>query len=432
LLALCALTVPAFGRPVEDVLLGAARVWPERLLGWLAAPVEAAVDAATADRLAELEAELVQRVAAADFAGAPLAWLEGCTPVPCHVVAVERLGGGGEPCELRLDRSWEDLAGALPYVTKGPRLVGTLAPVRDQGARVAMQPARVQLLNHPAAHAHAGELQLDDGARLRLVARAAAAVDPAPLRVELWDDPHRAAGLDRMGQLVRTVELAGALAQPPEGLWLGHTLPWGYERADGERALAIGVYLVPPFRVRALASVVVWLPGRGRGVAPPRGTVDRPARLQPLPDGRGFAVAARGPLADGAAVLVDGWCLGRATAHAFGQGFVTPFRHSRDAWGLLLLPDDPARPVVELLGTVQGERDGAILVRWQGEPGGQGASGRLPPGHLFTGANGPHCPPGLLLGRAEPVALDAELLQVLVPAVPGAVAATVLVAAEGP
>lgn len=433
LLALCALTVPAFGRPVENVLLGAASAWPERLLGWLATPVEAAVDTATATRLAELEAELVQRQAAADFDGAPLPWLEGCTPVPCQVVGVERIGGGGEPCELRLDRSCGELAEALPYVTKGPRLVGTLAPWRAlDGERAAAQAARVQLLHHPAAHAHAGELQLDDGAVLRLVARPAAAVDPAPLRVELWDDPHRAAGLDRMGQLVRTTELAGAVAQPPAGLWLGHTLPWGYERANGERALAIGVYLVPPFQPRALASVVVWLPGRGRPVAPPRGTVARPARLQALPGGRGFAVTARGSWAEGAAVLAFGCCLGRAHAYAFGQGQVVPFRHSREPWGLLLLPDDPALPVVELVGTVEGDRDGLVLVRWQGEPGGAGAGRRLPPGHLFTGANGPHCPPGLLLGRAEPALEASDLLQVLVPAVPEALAATVLVAAEAP
>lgn len=434
LLALCALTVPALGRPIENTLLGAVACWPGRLAGWLQSPVRAAADPATAERLVELGADLVQRMAAADFAGAPPEWLADCTPVVCQVLAVDRPGGGGEPSELHLDRAAGELTEALPFVTKGPALVGFLAAPRSGAdpTRAATHSARVQLLHHPSAPAVAGELVGEDGVRLQLVARPARPADPAPLRVELWDDPHRAATVDRKGLAVFTAALPGAVRQPPPGLRIGSTVPWGYERIDGARALATGVWLELPYAPRALATVVVWLPGRARSVPPPRGAVQVEAQLRELPGGRLLTLAAEGAVADGGAVVVDGWCLGRATGHAFGVGRVTPFRHSREPWGLLLLPDDPSLPVVELRGAVVGELDGAVLVRCEPLPKSAAATPWLPPGHLFTGCNGPHCPQGLLLGRAAPVARDPELLQVVVPAAPAVATAAVLMAETPP
>jgi len=433
LFALCCLTLPGIAAPIERLLVGTACLVPWALGGFGGEPA-AAADAGVAERVAALARQLDERLREHDLGQGPAVLLRDHEPMLCGVVASERRGGGGQPCELRLDRSHAELAGCAEFVTKGDVLLGTLVR-QGQGvaaADAATDHARVLLLNHPAARAVAAVAQLPEGGALRMVVRGAAAVDPAPLRVDLWDDPYRAARLDRGGFDVRTLALPPQYGGVPGGLWLGRTLVWGFDGDGIDAPVTIGVFVVPPIEPRALSHVVVWR--KRDGVAPPGRRPEplrRAATVRELPGasaGR-WLVAADVAVPDGAAVVLEGFCLGTARGLSFGLGLLTAFPSSRHPWNLLLLPDDPALRPREIVAQVERSDAGAALVRWRGDSL-DGESQRLPPGYLFTGSNGPHCPPGLLLGTAVPHRFDRSLLEVTTPSVPGPQAAQVVAAEE--
>lgn len=426
LIALCWLAVPALFAPVERWLLGLACL-PLRVLAHRS-EVHAAADADAALRIQALGDELLQRVAARDRDGAGALFPAHAVPVHCAVAAAGRPGGGGVPAELRLSRSYAELADCGPLVTKGDALLGFLL-VPGQGLAVEDQPgdpARVLLLNHPRANPVAAAMALPDGGSLRLVVRAAAPVDAAPLRVDLWDDPYRAANLTAGGVPVTTLDLPepGAL-WVPGGLLLGRSRPFGYTRGDA--SLTIAVFVEPAVDPRAVSHVVLWRmtgavapPGPATSLHP-RANVPAVLRLLPGTGAGRWLCSAPSPVIDGAAVLVDGLCVGTVRALAFGQGLVTSFPASRHRWTLLLLPDDPAARPRELCGEVVSSNAGEALLRCSG-----GDRDKLPSGYLFTGSNGPQCPAGLLLGRASPVVGEPELLAVRTPALPPFLGAAVV------
>lgn len=431
LFALCWLTLPTLFAPLERLLVGAACLVPHAWATLFGQPA-AAAPAAAQRRLAELAAELRQRLWDHDTRG-PAALRALGEPVHCAVVALTRRGGGGLPSELRLDRTHAELAGCHVVVSKGEALVGFLVPpgvgpAIDDGPD---DPARVVLTHHLAAPRLHAAVELPDGAGLRFVLRPAAIADPAPLCVDLWDDPYRAARLDRGGLPVRTRDLGVERSGVPAGLLVGTTRIWGYERDQGEDALTLGVFAAPAVEPTALSHVVVWrTPGDGTGDAPPALAAQRHAAIvHDLPGashGRHLLVGSH-PVADGAAVALDGVLLGTARGLAFGVGLVTSFAASRHRWSLLLLPDDPDAGPRELDAEVVHADGDEVWVRCR-----VGVAERLPAGHLFTGSNGPHCPAGLWIGRALPHRYERLLLQVTVPGDPGPHAVEVFAGREVP
>ncbi len=439
LFALCWLTLPTVFAPLERIGLGAVSLVPHALARWSGTPVFAA-ESGEAARLAELTAELRARCREHDIAPGRTFVPIGLEPVHCAVVSTGgRGGGGGEPSELQLDHSYAELAGSALYVTKGDVLIGWLQQP-GVGIAAADQPedlARVALLNHRASRSVYAEAASDVGASLRMVVGPAGAVDPAPLRVELWDNPYLAARLNRGGQPVHLLELPDedwlATAAAPPGLWLGRTRIWGYEGRQGEQPLTIGVFVVPPYEPRSLSHVVVWR----RAAAGDASTALRhrriPATLWQLPggaEGRMLLAAAVG-LPSGAAVVDAGRCVGITRGLAFGKALVTPFAESRQRWNLILLPRDRRARPRELAGHVEWAAGGAAVVRVRSDTV-EGPSTRLPDGSLFTGSNGRDCPAGLYLGeaRADRDALD--LLVVRAPLAEGARAVEVLVEGGAP
>jgi hypothetical protein len=422
LAALAWLTLPAMFAPVERALVGAAGTVARAWTAVLAEPARAS-SPSWRSRLQPVVDDFTARMRAHELAGAPPAWTAPLEPVPCAVVALGRRGGGGEPAELRLDRTNAELADCVAVVTKGDALVGTL---QRAGAGLALADgpdalARVALCNHAQARPVHAEVAADDGGLLRFVVRAAAAVDPAPLRVELWDDPYRAARLDRPGQPVRTRAVNATSSPVPADLLLGTTRIWGYARTGGGDALTLGVYVAPAVAVRAVSTVVAWRPRRDVAAATaggeaPVATAVRTARLHELPGaahGRWLLVGADA-IDDGAAVVDDGCLLGTARASSFGVAVATSFAASRQRWRLVLLPDDAGAAPVELVGEVVGvDRDRATVRRLESGGDAHGAIDRA--GHLFTGTNGPHCPAGLWIGRAVPSARDLAELEVALP-----------------
>jgi hypothetical protein len=429
LLALCWLLLPALFAPAERLLLGVACL-PQRWLAALgggvavAAGDEAAAQCAArcAAQCASLRARLRARCWEHDVEPGRALAPAALEPLLCRVLTATGTGGGGLPSELQLDRSYRELAGCADFVTKGDQLLGFLA---RPGVGVAQRdrpddPARVLLLDHKESRAVPATVLLPDGGELRCVVEAAAAVDPAPLRTALHDDPYRAARLQRDGIAVRTLALEqNWVGTVPQGFGLGKTKVWGYRRADGE-TLTIGVYVEPAHDPRALSSVVVWQ-SVPEAQAIERGPEMVAARLQPLAGERGGRWLLDGTAAvpDGAAVVQDGLCLGRARGVAFGQGLVTSLAASRQPWALLLLPDDESLAPLELFGEVVAA-DGAVA--WF-----RPRRGAVPAaaGVLFTGANGALCPAGLLLGRAEAAG---ALLRIATPLPSGPQIASVAVA----
>lgn len=441
LFALCWLTLPTVFAPLERVLVGAACLVPRALGSWSGTPAQAA-EAGDRQRLAELAEELAVRLQQHDVDGGRAVLPGHYEPVYCTVHEAlgsgARRGGGGHPAELRLQQSHAALAGCAPFVTKGDALLGFLVPI---GTGIAADdapddPARVLMLHHRTAPPVYAAMPLDDGGELRLVVRAAATVDPAPLRADLWDDPYRAARLNRGGQTVRTLLVDDGAVPVPPGLQLGRTRIWGYEATDAEEVLTIGVFVVPPDEPRALSHVVVWrdLRAADDGGGAREATRARPPRRQPaivrdLPGaahGRHLLVAAA-PVPDGAAVVQDGLFLGTARALAFGMGLVTSFPASRHRWSLLLLPGDPAARPRELDAVIVQTSGTTCWLRCHHDPTGEFE--RLPEGHLFTGSNGPNCPAGLWIGSAEPHPFDRSLLIVHTISLPGPRAAEVVTGA---
>jgi hypothetical protein len=415
LCALCWLTLPAVFAPVERWLVGAACLPPRLWASWFAVPAMASAPAELRT-LGELTEDLHRRVRREDERGThPLQ--DHHDAVHCAVVATARRGGGGLPCELRLDHSHAEVADCSQWVTKGESLVGML--VRPGQGPAALDrphdPARVMLLNHPQARPLFASVELGDGDVLRTVVRGAATVDPAALRVDLWDDPYRGASLDRGGLAVRTAALSADDA--PAGLLLGQTLIWGYPGVESGPSLTLGVYVVPGIEHRALSHVVLWRPEASTAAAAAPSavlTLGRTAAVvHDLPGARNgrHLVVADGPVPDQAAVVQDGLFLGTARGLAFGTGLVTSFVASRQRWSLLLLPDDPLLPPRELEARIVATDRNLAWLRCSARPG----ADRLCSGYLFTGSNGLHCPAGLWIGRAEPHPHDPDLLQVLTP-----------------
>ncbi len=423
LLALCWLLLPELLRPVERLLLGIACL-PQRFIAHASGePVLAAEAAATA--LHALQEGLDRRSRGHDVDRGRALLPPGLEPLSCRVRAVLRRGGGGVPCELQLDRSYQDLAGCVDLVTCGDVLLGFLARP-GIGAALADRPedpARVLLLNHPSSREVAVQVQLQDGGALHCVVGAAAIVDPAPLRTTLHDDPYRAAQMRQDDAAVHTLALDAAwIGAVPKGLLVGHTRIWGYD--TGADKVTIGLYVQPPFDPRALPQVVAWQ--AIAGVASAELVTPRmAARAFALPDGTGgrWLVTAAAAMPDGAAVIQDGVCFGTVRALAFGQALCTSFAASRHAWSLWLLPDDESLPPQGLFGEVVFADVRTAWFRPRNE------AQRLLAGFAFTGSNGPHCPGGLLIGRAEPDAVR-RLLRITVPVRHGAQPVDVVVGAR--
>lgn len=423
LLALCWLLMPTLFAPVERTLLGVAML-PQRWLAWFSAPPVTAAASALQTQCASLRVSLAERSWQHDVAPGKTVMPKSLEPLRCSVLRSQRIGGGGLPSELQLDRTYEELAGCIDLVTKGSELIGFLArPGIGTAAKDRPQdPARVLLLNHSQSRAVAAAVMLRDEAPLHCVVESAAAVDPSPLRTLLHDDPYRAASVRQGGALVRTLQLqASFIAAVPEGLSIGKTRVFGYQRADGE-SLTIGIYVDPVNDTRALSYVVAW-----QGVPQAQPTELSPryvtAQLRPLPDGRGgrCSLFADAVVPDGAAVVMDGRCLGRARGLAFGQGICTSLAASKKPWAVLLLPDDPALPPQELFGEVVRTDGVQAWFRPRSTVITAGGSG-----FLFTGANGPFCPAGLLLGRTETES-GRNLLRVETAAQSGPILASVVV-----
>ncbi|MCB9879655.1 MAG: hypothetical protein H6835_18835 [Planctomycetes bacterium] len=432
LFALAWLTLPRLFAPLERVLVGAACSVPRCTATWFGEPAVAA-DRSDLRRIEELGERLLRRVGEHDLTGAGDAMPLGDQPLMCRVLSVDRRGGGGLPSELRLDRSYAELYGCRELVTKGGALLGYL--LRPGIGRAVDDlpgdPARVMLCHHrDAPRCYAMAVDPDGGPPLRIVVRPAASVDPAPLSVDMWDDPFRASRLHAAGYEVRTLPLAFGARRVPGGLLLGRTRIWGYEPDGVDEPLTIGVYVVPPVLPQALSHVVVWRPSgvEAPSAAASHGAHSRSAaRLYDLPGvghGRHLLVAERA-VPDDAAVIQDGLFLGTARGLSFGTGLVTAFVATRQPWSLLLLPDgDDAEPI-ELYGRVeQGDGDRAWLRLVDGP---DGRPTRLVSGYLFTGSNGRHCPAGLWIGRAQPDQFERDLLEVKVPALSGASVAEVFV-----
>lgn len=425
LVALCALTLPAAFQPVERALLGGVARVSRFAADWLGEPVAASPAAVGSDRLART-ADVLRRVAAHAVAGAPRDLALNHGAVRCRVVAVGgRSGGGGAPCEVRLDRTYAELADCLPVVTQGGCFVGFVARPGGPGAAddVATDAARVLLPNHPLAQPLHAEVEVAPNARFRVVVRPAAAADPAPVRVDLWDDPYSAARMERALLPVWTRAVAGSASPVPGGLLLGSTRVWGYAQTDDTEALTIGVFVAPEPRAPSLSHVVAWR--RDAAGAPAEPSI-APAfasgvahELPGMAAGR-FLLVADGVVPDGAAVARDGAFLGVAKPLAFGSGLVTTFAASRQTWSFLLAPDGGDAPPIELRGAVvraEGER---AWVRRQGD---LLAALPLPAaGELFTGSNGPHCPAGLWIGRCEADPQDLNQWVVTLPPLRGSAA----------
>lgn len=431
LFALCWLTLPAVFAPLERWGLGLVSLVPELVLQWRGAPVHAA-EPAVAARLQELMADLDERTARHDIGSAARFVPAGWEPVHCAVLRAEgRRGGGGEPCELLLDHSYAELAGSSIFVTKADVLLGYLLQPGDAlaGDDEPGDPARIVLLNHRGARPVMGETTRASGGALQMVVGPAAPADPAPLRVDLWDNPYAGSRLRHGGQAVHVVPSARDDEQPPPGLWLGRTRIWGYDRDGEQDPLTIGVFVATPFEPRSLSHVVVWRKtGVGAAQPPLRDRLRRvPARLWELPGeaGRRYLLSADAHVPGDAAVVHAGLCLGTTRGLAFGNALVTSFLGSRRRWNLILLPSEVAARPRELHAEVVSADAGVALLRCEGDTY-DGYGERLPRGHLFTGSNGLGCPAGLFLGNAEPGNAPGEL-QVTVPVESGPLDVEVLV-----
>jgi hypothetical protein len=433
LLALVWLTLPRVFAPIERWMVGSACLVPRVASAWFGEPASAADRNALA-RIRELGEQLTARVRQHDFAGAGISMKAGDDKLLCGVLSVGRRGGAGQPSELLLDHTYAELAGCREIVTKGGALLGFLL---KPGVGRAIDdtyddPARVMLCNHRDAPRLYASLQNRDGSQLRFVIKPAAVVDPAPLRVDFWDDPYRAAQLRETQQRVFTLPVTFGKQRVPGGLLVGRTRRWGYEGDGDEPPLTIGMFVTPAVEARALSHVVVWRSGDVRQPVVAAASVLRSRRratatVYDLPGashGRHLLVCTES-VPDGAAVVQDGLFLGTARGLCLGSGLVTSFVASRQAWTLLLLPDGDAEPPIELHARVERTVDNVAWLKLTGVPLEQLA--RVGRGYLFTGSNGQFCPAGLWIGLAEPAAEGFNVLKVTVPMEAGPRSAEVLV-----
>lgn len=437
LFALAWLTLPALFAPLERWLVGSATAVPRLASLWSGHPASAA-GRDDLVRVEELRQQLRLRVEQKEFTRDPRFVPPGSEQVLCGVLSASRRGGGGRMSELLLDHSYDELTGCGRIVIKGDQLIGFLMePGRGRAEDdLPSDPARVMLCNHRDAPRLYAGIELG-AAPLRFVVRSGSAADPAPLRVDMWDDPYRAAQLDEAGLEVRTRQLqfGGDRYEVPPGLLLGRARVWGYDDRQTDDVLTIGVYVEPMFEPRALSHVALRRPRAGLPVAAPESRLREHSRasgvVYDLPGahrGRHLLVT-DGVVPEGAAVTQRGLLVGVARGLCMGSALMTSFPSSRQRWSLLFLPDDPAAPVVEMSGVVERAAGNVAWVRWQGPP--REAVARLGPGFLFTGSNGRFCPSGLWVGRAVPDAFERDLLEVRAPVAPGPRAVEVLVAKEG-
>ena len=433
LFALAWLTLPQVFAPIERWMVGSACLVPRVASACFGEPALAAEREALA-RIQELGEQLDSRVRQRDFAGAGVSMSAGDQKLLCGVLSVGLRGGGGEPSELLLDHTYRELAGCREIVTKGGALLGFLLKpgvgraVDDTYA----DPARVMLCNHRDAPRVYASLENRDGSLLRFILEPAATVDPAPLRVDFWDDPYRAAELKETQQRVFTLPVAFGAQRVPGGLLVGRTRRWGYE-GDGEEApLTIGMFVTPAIEARALSHVVVWRPSHRAtlvraGDSALRSDRRASATVYDLPGashGRHLLVCTE-DVPDGAAVVQDGLFLGTARGLCLGSGLVTSFVASRQSWSLLLLPDGEDQAPIELHARVERAEGGVAWLKLSGVPLEQMA--RVGRGYLFTGSNGQYCPAGLWIGLAEPAVDGFDYLKVTVPMGRGPRTAEVLV-----
>lgn len=437
LLALAWLTLPALFGPVERWLVGSATAIPRIASLWFGRP---AVAAAKEDlgRIDELAEELGRRLREQDFRAGDEVIPASNEALLCGVLSASRRGGGGRMSELLLDHSYAELDGC-DLVVKGDQLIGFLMQPGRGYAKddLPSDPARVALCNHRDAPRLYAGIEADggqDAAPLRFVVRAGASADPAPMRVELWSDPYRAAKLGEAGLLVRTkrLDFGAGRGRVPADLVLGRAKVWGYDGRKADDVLTIAVYVEPLFEPQALSHVVLW---RARGRRREAGSTLRAHRraaavVYDLPGsdrGRHLLVS-DGAIPDGAAVVEDGMLLGVAQGLCMGSGLMTSFFSSRRRWSLLFLPDGEGQPVLELSGVLERAADNRAWVRWEGPPREQVPMQAA--GHLFTGSNGRFCPAGLWIGRASMGRFDQRILEVRSPVARGARAVEVLVAPE--
>ena len=434
LLALAWLTLPALFGPAERWLVGSATAIPRLASLWFGRPASAAARDELG-RVGELREELRRRVTRQNFAAGAGVVPANAEKLLCGVLSASRVGGGGGMSELLLDHSYAELEGC-ELVVKGDQLIGFLMrpgkgrAIDDSPA----DPARVMLCNHrdaPRLYAGIDRGEASGDGALRFVVRPGSSADPAPMRVDLWNDPYRAAQLDASGLLVRTRSLQfGASAQRvPAGLVLGEAKVWGYDDQRTDDVLTIAVYVEPLFEPRALSHVVLWrapgVSGEGRSTMRAHRRVGGVVYDLPGADrGRHLLVTDVG-VPDGAAVTQEGMLIGVAQGLCLGSGLMTSFVASRQRWSLLFLPDGEAQPVFELNGVVERVAGNVAWVRWTGPPRDQ--LPRLAEGHLFTGSNGRFCPSGLWIGRARVDRADGDLLEIRSPVTQGARAVDVIV-----
>lgn len=433
LFALAWLTLPRVFAPIERWLVGSACFVPRVASAWFGEPAFAA-DREALSRIHELGEQLTERVRQHDFAGAGISMDAGDDKLLCGVLSIGRRGGAGQPSELLLDHTYDELIGCREVVTKGGALLGFLL---KPGVGRAVDdtyddPARVMLCNHRDAPRLYASLQNRDGSQLRFVIEPAAAVDPAPLRVDFWDDPYRAAQLKDTQQRVYTLPVMYGKQRVPGGLLVGRTRRWGYEGEGEEPPLTIGMFVTPAVVARALSHVVVWRAGDVRQPVAGRASGLRSrhrasATVYDLPGashGRHLLVCTES-VPDGAAVVQDGLFLGTARGLCLGTGLVTSFVASRQAWTLLLLPDGDGEAPIELHARVERTAGNVAWLKLTGVPMEQIA--RVGRAFLFTGSNGQFCPAGLWIGVAEPAVEGFNVLKVTVPMGSGPRSAEVLV-----
>jgi hypothetical protein len=355
----------------------------------------------------------------------------GFTPKVLRVVD-RRVGPLGVVDELILARTRGELRGCALLVTAGPGLVGFLDLDPDEPTRrdteaeasaadaFDRQPARVRLLHYRprrrtskrpmrarepfAVGRVAAQVtcrEVDAQGMLHFLVVPARAVDSWPLRCTMLDDSYLGSRLRHSGDLVTT------RATPPDsgnelpaGLHIGRLMIWGYPQLN----IPVGLFVEPILDPRGISSVVVWQAADG-GSVPDVSTRDDhwlPVRLArfpaPRPARERWLVTsdAGTTLPDGAALVDRGRLLGTLAKPWSGQSLVTPFSSSTKTWALLLRSGDGR--VHEIVGRVVGRgADGRLRVKviapesaWQLG------------GELSTGVNGPHCPAGLAIGRAEP------------------------------
>ncbi|MHC5070854.1 MAG: hypothetical protein ACYTGO_10260 [Planctomycetota bacterium] len=405
------------------------------------APVHAAAETrppAAATHTAMLRDELLRRLRHTALAGsrppADFTVGGGAAYLPrVHAVLARRSGRAGLVDELVLAASHQDVLDSHPMVTAGDRLLGFLAwdagDTGDTGAAV------VRLLHHrPRVKPYRGRpgeailiqavplprrvparIALSDQRALRCLVEPARPVEDWPLRCAQIEDPYLASCLRHSGQSVTTDHVPGdPQGALPSGLRIGTLKIWGYPEHD----LPIGLYVQPSQAPEAVSAVVLWhradAAGGTRGAGTRGQVVAAPIQGQPVrwmqlpaPTGPRWLVTAGSGvgLRPEAALVQDGVLLGTLQEPWSGQSLALPFASDNRPWSVLLLPKGNTGAIVqpsvlELVVRVVA-RSGPLLTLAVANSADLPA-GALAAGHLFTGANGPHCPLGLLLGAVLP------------------------------